>query len=133
MSLALNFRVISFFSKCTGINLSQVRIPKQKEEKMSEKKSFTELKDLYLARLTQYVPIVDRVHGNHHPEFHDVFSVYKTMNKKITEAGAEQPDLEEEFSKLREITSNYTVPGGTCETYAAVYQMLDELDKAYER
>lgn len=99
---------------------------------MAEKKSFEELKELYLARLTQYVPIVDRVHGNSHPEFHDVFSVYKTMNQKINEAGAEQADLTGEFSRLREITSNYTLPSDVCETYAAVYTMLSELDKAYE-
>ena len=34
--------------------------------------------------------------------------------------------------KLREITDNYTVPGDVCESYEAVYNMLAELDKAYE-
>ena len=36
------------------------------------------------------------------------------------------------FVKLREITDNYTVPGDVCESYEAVYNMLAELDKAYE-
>ena len=60
---------------------------------MAEQKSFDELKELYLARLTQYVPIVDRVHGSKHPEFHDVFSIYKQMNRKITDAAAGNADL----------------------------------------
>ena len=98
---------------------------------MAEQKSFYELKELYLARLTQYVPIVDRVHGSKHPEFHDVFSIYKQMNRKITDAAAGIADLNEEFSRLRAITSNYCAPGDACETYQAVFQMLSELDKAY--
>ena len=43
-----------------------------------------------------------------------------------------QKALKEEFVKLREITDNYTVPGDVCESYEAVYNMLAELDKAYE-
>lgn len=42
-----------------------------------------------------------------------------------------EENYDEEFVKLREITSNYDVPGDTCETYEAVYQMLGEMDKVY--
>jgi iron-sulfur cluster repair protein YtfE (RIC family) len=54
------------------------------------------------------------------------------MSKKIKEAGTEVPELNEEFAKLREITNNYTVPDDVCESYEAVYNMLAELDKAYQ-
>ena len=41
------------------------------------------------------------------------------------------PDLREEFTRIREISNNYEVPGDVCETYEAVYHMLAKLDKAY--
>ena len=40
-----------------------------------------------------------------------------------------QAGIDEEFSQLREITDNYTVPNDACETYEAVYNMLAELMK----
>lgn len=94
-------------------------------------KLFNEVKESSLKTLEQYVPIVARVHGGSHPEFHKVHKVFGTMLKKIKEAGAEKPRLDEEFTKLREITDNYTIPGDVCESYEAVYNMLAELDKAY--
>ncbi|NLM40178.1 MAG: iron-sulfur cluster repair di-iron protein, ric, partial [Firmicutes bacterium] len=51
---------------------------------------------------------------------------------KLEAAGEEKPELDAEFEKLRQITGNYTVPGDVCETYEAVYNMLAELDKAYQ-
>jgi len=81
--------------------------------------------------LKQYVPIVDRVHGNHHPEFHDVRRVFEEMMRKMDDAGSIKPELDSEFMQLREITGNYTVPEGVCETYEAVYRMLSGLDEAY--
>ena len=82
--------------------------------------------------LKKFVPIVARVHGKHHPEFHDVRKVLDTINEKVKEAGTERPELSEEFNKLREITDNYTVPGDVCESYEAVYKMLSELDESYQ-
>lgn len=81
--------------------------------------------------LKQYVPIVDRVHGEHHPEFHEVRSIFETLVKKAEAHGSENPELTEEFNKLNEITDNYTIPGDVCESYTAVYNMLAELDNAY--
>lgn len=82
--------------------------------------------------LEQYVPVVARVHGASHPEFHEVRKLFDIINQKTKEAGAGKPELDEEFAKLREITNNYTVPADVCESYEAVYKMLAELDKAYQ-
>jgi len=99
---------------------------------MSRNIAFAELTKKHLPTLMQYVPVVDRVHGEHHPEFHDVRKRYEAISRKIKEAGAEKPELSEEFTALREITDHYTVPGDVCESYAAVYNMLAELDAAYQ-
>ncbi|HCG62515.1 MAG: iron-sulfur cluster repair di-iron protein, ric [Spirochaetes bacterium GWC2_52_13] len=98
---------------------------------MSEHVSFDQVKGMYLTTLEQYVPIVARVHGDNHPEFHEVRAVFDVLVGKLRNAGAEKPELHEEFSRLREISHNYRVPQDVCETYEAVYQMLGELDSAY--
>jgi iron-sulfur cluster repair protein YtfE (RIC family) len=99
---------------------------------MENKQIFDEAKAKHLQTLRQYVPIVARVHGGNHPEFHDVHKLFDALGKKIKEAGSQLPELNEEFEKLREITNNYTVPADVCESYEAVYNMLEELDKAYQ-
>lgn len=98
---------------------------------MANKLISDEIKKNILPRLEQYVPIVERVHGGHHPEFHEVRELFDVINKKIKEAVSEKPELRVEFAKLREITKNYTVPEDVCESYEAVYKMLAEVDEAY--
>lgn len=92
---------------------------------------FNELKERYFDKLVQYVPIVAGVHGGHHPEFHEVHGLFKRIHEKVSETGSSKPDLKDEFLKLRAITDNYKIPGDVCETYEAVYKILEELDKAY--
>jgi iron-sulfur cluster repair protein YtfE (RIC family) len=92
---------------------------------------FRQKADEYLKILAQYVPVVDRVHGDHHPEFHEVRRLFDEIMRKTKEAGAGKPELNEEFTSLREITDCYAVPDDVCESYEAVYNMLGELDKAY--
>lgn len=93
---------------------------------------FNEVKERHFKTLEQYVPIVARVHGGSHPEFYDVQRVFEVIQGKISSSEGKKPELEEEFAKLREITDNYTVPGDTCESYEAVYNMLSEMDEAYQ-
>lgn len=102
------------------------------ERTMTNQERFNEVKAKHFKTLGQYVPIVARVHGKSHPEFHNVHTLFDALAKKIKEAGSEAPDLKEEFAKLREITNNYTVPTDVCESYEAVYKMLAELDQAYK-
>ena len=98
---------------------------------MTEFTNYQEAKKNYLKTLKQYVPVVDRVHGEHHPEFHEVRKLFDAIMEKAKEVGSNKPELNKEFAKLREITDNYTVPGDVCESYEAVYSMLAEIDKAY--
>lgn len=99
---------------------------------MMNKQTFNKAKAKYFRTLKQYVPIVARVHGNNHPEFHEVQNLFDAINQKMNESGLEGLELNKEFDKLREITNNYTVPEDVCESYEAVYKMLAELDKAYQ-
>lgn len=85
-----------------------------------------------LPTLEQYVPIVAKVHGGSHPEFYKVHELFNEITKKTEEADAEKPDLDEVFTRLREVTDNYTVPEDVCESYQAVYNMLSVVDKAYK-
>lgn len=98
---------------------------------MSKKLVFNEVKERHFETLEKYVPVVAKVHGGSHPEFHEVHKLFEAINNKIKEAGSEMPELKGEFAKIREITDNYTVPADVCETYEAVYNMLADLDKAY--
>ncbi len=93
---------------------------------------FKELKEKHIKTLEQYVPVVKRVHGGEHPEFHDVARIFDEINRKIKESDLDSLKLEGEFEELRKITDNYTIPKDTCESYEAVYNMLEELDEAYK-
>lgn len=94
---------------------------------------FNEVKQRHIEKLELYVPVVARVHGGSHPEFHRVHELFDVINGKMKKAGSEKPNLDEEFKHLQEITNNYTVPSDTCESYEAVYEMLKELDDSYDR
>ncbi|WP_154443068.1 iron-sulfur cluster repair di-iron protein, ric [Tissierella pigra] len=95
-------------------------------------KKFSEVVDQNLGRLEQYVPVVAKVHGGTHPEFHDVKKLFDKISEKIKNIKSEKPNLDNELKQLREITKNYTVPDDVCESYESVYNMLEELDKSYK-
>lgn len=93
---------------------------------------FNEAKKRYFMKLKLFTPIVERVHGANHPEFYEVRKLFNEISAKAKKTRTEKPDLDNEFKQLREITDNYTVPGDVCESFEAVYNMLAEVDKAYE-
>lgn len=99
---------------------------------MSDSSRFHRLSNELFPTLVQYVPVVDRVHGNHHPEFHEVRRLFDSICQKTQASNVKKPDLLEEFSQLQEITKNYAVPEDVCETYEAVYEMLSQLSVAYK-
>lgn len=92
---------------------------------------FNQMMEKHLKTLEVYVPVVERVHGSSHPEFYDVRKVYGQIISKIAADESSKPDLANEFTELRKITSNYSIPEDVCESYAAVYNMLKDLDEAY--
>jgi regulator of cell morphogenesis and NO signaling len=100
---------------------------------MSSNILFDQAKDRYLKTLQQYVPVVARVHGGNHPEFHEIRAVFDVLVEKIQQSETDNVQLDQEFSKLREISHNYLVPEDVCESYEAVYRMLEEIDEAYRR
>ena len=95
-------------------------------------KNFNEAVKENIERLEQYVPVVAKVHGGSHPEFHEVKRVFDQLNIKIKDTKSEKPSFDNEFKELREVTNNYTIPNDVCESYEAVYKMLETLDKAYQ-
>ena len=68
------------------------------------------------------LPVVVRVHGDHHPKLHEVSKLYNELKENPSK---------EIFEKLREVTSNYTAPEDACPTYQKTYKDLSILDKEY--
>ena len=99
---------------------------------MSVNSKYQEIGQKVFPLLIQYVPVVDRVHGAHHPEFHEVRALFDTIIKKTKANNQVQPELNVEFAQLRKITHDYTVPKDVCETYEAVYTMLKAINEAYQ-
>lgn len=72
--------------------------------------------------LNKILPVVERVHGEHHPELHQVAALYNELKAAPSAAV---------FQKLRDVTGNYAVPADACPTYTKTYQLLEALDKAF--
>lgn len=88
-------------------------------------------KDTYnkeIDRLKQFIPIVSRVHGKTHSEFYEVEEIFNEITKKVE---SNNFNLNNEFNKLRQITSNYKIPNDTCETYEYVYNKLNILNESF--
>src|SRR5690625_4880402 len=98
---------------------------------MSEK-TFHEYFNANLETLDLYTMAITRAHGESHPEAFQVRELFESIQDKLAKAGADRPELNMEFLKLREITNNYEVPADVCETYAAVYHMLEKADDTYK-
>ncbi|MDO5025955.1 MAG: hypothetical protein Q4E03_05515 [Trueperella sp.] len=81
------------------------------------------------AELDRVMPIVQKVHGPHHGEIFDVAKIYDAIKGKIS---AGDGDLDPEFTQLKTVTDDYTVPGDVCETFEKVYHTLAELNQIYE-
>lgn len=98
---------------------------------MSEQ-TFNELITNHFEKLDLYTTAITRAHGKNHPEAFEVRELFETISGKVKDEGTNKPDLDAEFAQLRKITDNYTIPGDVCETYAGTFEMLSEVDKAYQ-
>ena len=99
--------------------------------KITNELAFSKSSNKHLKTLKQYVPVVARVHGGTHPEFHEVRKLFDAIYEKTKKSSSVKPELADEFAQLREMTNHYTVPNDVCESYEAVYNLLAELDEAY--
>lgn len=86
----------------------------------------------HFEKLELYTTAITRAHGKNHPEAFEVRDLFSEIHAKTQQAGSTKPELDAEFARLRDVTDNYTIPTDVCETYAAVYTMLAEVDAAYQ-
>ncbi|GAA4282610.1 hypothetical protein GCM10022261_01410 [Brevibacterium daeguense] len=82
--------------------------------------------DQNLAQAAQLAPIIERVHGAHHPELTRVREITLTLQQSNTD-----PRTAELFNELRTLTRNYAVPEDVCEAFRATYQALERADARY--
>lgn len=107
--------------KKEGIQLT----PLQKDFKDSFTKNLPDL-ELFTAAIT-------RAHGKRHTEVFDVRELFLSLKEKIKKSPHDTIALEEDFKQLRTITNHYEVPSDGCETFAATYQLLSQLDDMYQQ
>ena len=85
---------------------------------MSEQiRTFNEVVEGYFSKLDLYTSAITRAHGKNHPEVFEVRKLFEEMNTKVKEAGTTKPNLDAEFTQLRKISDNYTIPGDVCRTF----------------
>ncbi len=72
---------------------------------MENNTSFTQIKKEYLNILKQYVPIVDRVHGANHPEFHEVRRIFENLHIEMEQTGTKKTELQEFFFSTKKLYS----------------------------
>ena len=93
------------------------------------KEYIKENKDI-LKQLELFVPIVNKVHGKNHPEFNEVKRNYEVIDNKLKNNDF---NLTVEFNNLKKITNNYKIPNDVCESYEAVYNMLEKLNNSFNK
>lgn len=94
-------------------------------------KSFYEWTENHFETLDLYTAAITRAHGKNHPEAFSVRDLFVRIQSKVQKVAGNVPDLTTEFAELQEITNHYAIPGDVCETYAATYHLLEELEQIY--
>lgn len=80
----------------------------------------------HIQQAAEFAPIIERVHGEHHPELTRVRQLTEQLQQAKNAAAAS--DL---FGQLRTVTDHYAVPADGCEAYQATYQALERADKQH--
>lgn len=81
------------------------------------------MSDQALAKALELAPIIERVHGEHHPELTRV----RELTEQVAAAGPEG-DVKGLFAELRTVTSDYAIPNDVCETFVATYEALEQAE-----
>lgn len=71
-----------------------------------------------IKELDKILPVVVRVHGDHHPELTQVAALYAQLKQTPDARTAEV---------LREVTANFTAPADACPTFQKAYADLAKL------
>lgn len=80
----------------------------------------------HMTTALQLTPLIERVHGAHHPELTRVRELTQQLGSATNDYVKE--DL---FRELRIITNSYTLPAGACEAFTAAYQALESAEKQH--
>lgn len=78
----------------------------------------------HITTAVQLTPILERVHGNNHPELARV----NELTQQIA-SSTNAREIAEMFGQLREVTKNYAIPGDACEAYQSAYRALQTADQ----
>lgn len=89
----------------------------------AKRKGDKNMNETIVKELDKILPVVVRVHGEHHPELHQVAKLY---------ADLKETKSREILEKLRQVTDHYTAPEDACPTYQKTYQDLSLLDQELE-
>lgn len=81
--------------------------------------------------LERYLPIVARVHGEHHAEIVKLQRVLESMLPTLHGEEGASSSLSHDFERLRALTANYAVPDDVCESYELVFTLLEKVERAY--
>ena len=102
---------------------------------MAKEFTFRKANSGNLMKINLQLPKVAKGYGDSHPEILELQKVFEVMKKKTMAAMIARkgnPELSEEFDRLREITNNYTVPDGVDENFVAIYKAFEEIDRVYQ-
>ncbi|WP_022870083.1 hypothetical protein [Yaniella halotolerans] len=77
-----------------------------------------------IEKAAQLAPIIERVHGGHHPELARVREITQALHQ--SDNATNTPAL---FQELRTVTDNYAIPNDVCEAFEATYHALERADK----
>lgn len=78
----------------------------------------------HIEQAAQLAPIVERVHGSHHPELTRVREI--TEELQHADGTTHAMTL---FQELRTVTEDYMIPEGVCEAFEATYHALERAEQ----
>jgi regulator of cell morphogenesis and NO signaling len=78
----------------------------------------------HIEKAAQLAPIIERVHGEHHPELTRVRQIAEELQR--SDDATNTITL---FQELRTVTENYAIPNDVCEAFEATYRALERADK----
>ena len=92
---------------------------------------FLEVFNSHVKRLRLIVPVVTKVHGEHHPELHEIKRLFLELDETIIKSLPKDRELFSLFSQLRIVSHTYMIPDDACETYEEMMYLLRKIDLAY--